>query len=91
MMQDKLRKGIVIECAYAPCTEGTYAQSQGNKIQLCPKAFVPVFGCLEATLLHELAHLVGFTGENVPYECEKKCFPGCSQVPADYPGKDCGC
>jgi Carboxypeptidase regulatory-like domain len=91
MMQDKLRKGIVIECAYAPCTEGTYAQSKGNKIQLCPKAFVPVFGCLEATLLHELAHLVGYTGENVPYECEKKCFPGCSKVPADYPGKDCGC
>jgi hypothetical protein len=96
MMQERLRKGIVIECVYqkAPCNDKrVYGESQpgGNRIRLCPKAFVPELGCLESTLLHELTHMIGHKGENVPYECEGNCFPGCSNVPPDYPGIGCGC
>lgn len=34
----------------------------------------PEVGCLEATILHELTHLIGYQPEDKPNEYEKKCF-----------------
>jgi len=49
---------------------------------LTPGGLSPQIGCLEATIVHEITHLVGYQGEAVPIRYEKACFTCAPDRPA---------
>lgn len=60
-----------------------YAQG-GTSIVLTPCGINPQVGCVEATLVHEITHLIGYGDEKIPREYEKQCF-ACAPNRPPYP------
>lgn len=60
-----------------------YAEGR-TSITLTPCGINPQVGCIEATLVHELTHLIGYGDEKIPREYEKRCF-GCAPDRPAYP------
>mgnify|MGYP001566104105 CR=1 FL=1 len=93
-LKKKLNGTITFNCSTSadPDCSGTCAYTYVNtaEIFLCPGGFNSSgCGCLEAVELHELVHTTGYSGESVPQECEKSCFPECAKTDPKYTGCCC--
>jgi RHS repeat-associated protein len=53
-----------------------------SSFALTPGGLNPAVGCLEATIVHDITHLLGYPGEATPIKYEKACFSCAPDRPA---------